>query len=42
MNSSALTIMLLAQVTITCFTVYFFVIVLRTPGKNEDDFPLGP
>ncbi len=42
MNSSALTIMLLAQVTITCFTIYFFFTVLRTPDKGEEDFPPGP
>jgi hypothetical protein len=42
MNSSALTIMITAQVIITFFTVYFFIKVLRTPNKDEADFPPGP
>ncbi len=42
MNPLALTIMLLAQVTIACFTIYFFFKVLRSPGKEESDFPPGP
>jgi len=42
MNTSALITMLLAQVTVTCFAIYFFVKVYRAPNKDSDDFPPGP
>jgi hypothetical protein len=37
MNDAALTTMVLAQGVVTVFTVYFFVLVLRTPAKPEPD-----
>lgn len=37
MNTSALILMLITQVVVTCITVYFFVKVLRTPPRNEPD-----
>lgn len=37
MNTSALTIMLLTELTITAFTVYFFWKVVKTPPKAEPD-----
>jgi hypothetical protein len=42
MNTSALITMVLTQVIVTAFTVYFFFRVLKTPGKDEGDFPPGP
>jgi hypothetical protein len=43
MNSSALAMMLISDIVVTVFTVYFFVQVLRTPGtKHEGDFQPGP
>ncbi len=37
MNSSALILMLLTQITVTCVTFYFFWKVLKTPPKGEPD-----
>ncbi len=37
MNASALILMLLVQVTVTCITGYFFLKVLRTPPREEPD-----
>tara|TARA_B100000678_G_scaffold290394_1_gene303240 strand:+ start:3430 stop:3600 length:171 start_codon:yes stop_codon:yes gene_type:complete len=37
MNSSALILMVLVQLTVTVFTVYFFMKVLRTPPRPEPD-----
>lgn len=34
--------MLIANIIVTVFTVYFFLKVLRTPHKDEGDFPPGP
>jgi hypothetical protein len=42
MNAGALTMMLVSNIVVTVFTVYFFLKVLRTPGKDEGDFPPGP
>ncbi len=42
MNTSALITMVLAQGIVTVFTVYFFIKVWNTPGKDVDDFPPGP
>lgn len=33
--------MLMANIVVTVFTVYFFLKVLRTPTKDEGDFPPG-
>lgn len=41
MNTSALTIMLLTELTITAFTVYFFWKVVKTPPKAEPDSYTG-
>lgn len=42
-KSSMPTIMwLIACIIVTAFTVYFFIKVLRTPGKKEEDYPPGP
>jgi hypothetical protein len=41
MNGSALAMMLLANITVTVFTVYFFMKVLRTPHKDAGDYPPG-
>lgn len=37
MTSSALTLMVLVQVSVTCITVYFFWKVLKTPPQQEPD-----
>ncbi len=37
MNTSALILMVTVQLTVTIFTIYFFVKVLRTPPKQEPD-----
>ena len=37
MNTSALIMMLVTEITIICITIYFFVKVLKTPPKNETD-----
>lgn len=37
MNTSALILMLLVQITVTCVTCYFFWKVLKTPPKPEPD-----
>lgn len=37
MNSTALTMMLVTEITVTCITVYFFYRVLKTPPKAEPD-----
>jgi ABC-type nickel/cobalt efflux system permease component RcnA len=43
MNSSALIMMLIANIIVTIFTAYYFWKVLRTPGvKHEGDFMPGP
>lgn len=42
MNTSALITMILSQVTVTCFAIYFFVKVFNAPNKDSDDFPPGP
>jgi hypothetical protein len=42
MNTSALIMVLVSDILITAFTVYFFIKVVRTPNKDEGDFPPGP
>ncbi|MEZ4961581.1 MAG: hypothetical protein R2830_17265 [Saprospiraceae bacterium] len=42
MNTSAIITMVLTQVIVICFTVYFFFKVMNTPNKDEGDFPPGP
>jgi len=37
MNTSALILMLLAEITVTAFTIYFFYRVLTTPSRPEPD-----
>lgn len=37
MNSTALTMMLVTEIAVTCITVYFFYRVLKTPPKSEPD-----
>jgi len=37
MNSSALTMLLVSEITITLFTCYFFYKVLTVPKKKEPD-----
>ncbi|MGB0177587.1 MAG: hypothetical protein ACPF9D_10505 [Owenweeksia sp.] len=37
MNTSALILMVIVQATVTAFTIYFFVKVLRTPPEPEPD-----
>jgi hypothetical protein len=37
MNSTALTMMLITEITVTCITGYFFYKVLKTPPKAEPD-----
>lgn len=37
MNDSAFYTMIVAQGLVTLFTVYFFVLVLKTPPKEEPD-----
>lgn len=37
MNSSALIMMLVTEITVVCVTGYFFYKVLRTPPKSEPD-----
>lgn len=37
MNTSALILMVVTQVTVTAFTVYFFWKVLKTPPRPEPD-----
>jgi hypothetical protein len=37
MNSTALTMMLLTEVSVICITAYFFYKVLKTPPKPEPD-----
>jgi len=34
--------MVLAQATVTCFSIFFFIKVLKTPNKDAGDFPPGP
>jgi hypothetical protein len=37
MNASALTMLLVSEITIAAFTIYFFYKVLTVPPKNEPD-----
>lgn len=37
MNTSALIMMIVTEVTITAVTIYFFMKVLKTPPKPEPD-----
>ncbi|MES2395376.1 MAG: hypothetical protein V4549_05205 [Bacteroidota bacterium] len=37
MNSSALAMMLVTEIVVTGFTIYYFVKVLKTPPKEEPD-----
>mgnify|MGYP000423043668 CR=1 FL=1 len=37
MNSSALIMMLVTEIVVTAVTIYYFVKVLRTPPKAEQD-----
>lgn len=37
MNSSALTMLLVSEITIAAFTIYFFYKVLTVKPKNEPD-----
>ena len=37
MNTSALIMMLVTEITITCVTGYFFYRVLKTPPKDESE-----
>lgn len=37
MNTSALTMMLVTEIVVTGFTIYYFVKVLKTPPKQEPD-----
>ncbi len=37
MNSTALTMMLVTEITVTAITFYFFWKVLKTPPKDEPD-----
>jgi hypothetical protein len=37
MNSSALIMMLVTEIVVTGFTIYYFVKVLKTPPKKEPD-----
>jgi hypothetical protein len=37
MNTSALTMLLVSEITIAAFTIYFFYKVLTVPPKNEPD-----
>lgn len=37
MNSSALIMMLVTEIVVTGFTIYYFVKVLKTPPKEEPD-----
>ncbi len=37
MNTSAIILMLITQITVTAFTIYFFRKVLKTPSKPEPD-----
>lgn len=37
MNTSALIMMLVTEITITAITIYFFGKVLKTPPKSEPD-----
>lgn len=37
MNTSAIILMVSTQVTVTAFTIYFFIKVLRTPQRPEPD-----
>jgi heme/copper-type cytochrome/quinol oxidase subunit 2 len=37
MNTSAIILMVLTQVVVTAFTVYFFIKVLRSPKRPEPD-----
>ena len=37
MSTSAIWMMVITQVTVTCITGYFFLKVLRTPPKSEPD-----
>ncbi len=37
MNTSALITMLVAQITVTCFAVYFFIKVYKAPNKDGND-----
>ncbi len=42
MSKSALIMWLTSNLIVTAFTIYFFIKVLRTPDKGEEDFPPGP
>jgi len=35
MNSSALTMMLVTEITVACITIYFFYKILKTPPKKD-------
>lgn len=37
MNTSALILMIITQLAVTAFTIYFFIKVLKTPPKPEPD-----
>jgi hypothetical protein len=37
MNKSALTMLLVSEITITAFTLYFFYKVLTVPKRDEPD-----
>ena len=37
MNTSALILMVLTQLTVTAFTIYFFRMVLKSPKRPEPD-----
>ncbi len=37
MSTSAVLMMVISEIVITAFTVYFFIKVLRTPPKPEPD-----
>jgi hypothetical protein len=42
MTTTALIMWLVSNVIVTAFTIYFFIKVVRTPDKTEQDFPPGP
>lgn len=41
MNSTALTMMLITEITVTGITLFYFYKVLRTPPKPEPDSFIG-
>jgi hypothetical protein len=42
MSTPALIMWLTSNIIVTAFTIYFFIKVLKTPDKGEEDFPPGP